>query len=70
MLYIPMIYVGCSPFLAAVLAVILITVITHILIADLQKKSIAAMLGTVCGVVVAGLIALVFGKLGISPAIM
>lgn len=64
MLYIPMIYVGCSPFLAAVLAVILITVITHILIADLQKKSIAAMLGTVCGVVVAGLIALVFGKLG------
>lgn len=62
MLYIPMIYVGCSPFLAAVLSVILITVITHILIADLQKKSIAAMLGTVCGVVVAGLIALIFGK--------
>lgn len=62
MLYVPMMYIGVSPFLAAVAAVVLITVITHILIADLQMKSIAAMLGTICGVVVAGLIALVFGK--------
>lgn len=62
MLYIPMIYIGISPFLSAVVAVMLITVITHILIADLQMKSIAAMLGTICGVVVAGLIALIFGK--------
>lgn len=62
MLYVPMMYIGVSPFLAAVAAVILITAVTHILIADLQMKSIAAMLGTICGVVVAGLIALIFGK--------
>ena len=62
MLYIPLMYIGVSPFLAAVISVILITVITHILIADLQMKSISAMLGTICGVVVAGIIALLFGK--------
>lgn len=62
MMYIPMMYAGCSPFLSAVIASVLITVMTHVLIADLQVKSIGAMLGTVCGVVIAGLIALVFGK--------
>lgn len=62
MLYVPLMYIGVSPFLAAVLSVILITVITHILLADLEAKSVSAMLGTICGVVVAGIIALVFGK--------
>lgn len=62
MLYVPMMYMGCSPFLAAIVAVILITIVTFVLIADFQTKSIAAMLGTVCGVVVAGLIAMAFGK--------
>lgn len=54
MLYIPLMYIGCSPFLAATVSVILIT--------DLEMKSLAAMLGTVGGVVVAGVIALIFGK--------
>ena len=62
LLYVPLMYIGFSPFLAAVLSVILITVITHILLADLEMKSISAMLGTICGVVVAGLIALIFGE--------
>ena len=35
-----------------------------ILLADFQKKSIGAMLGTIAGVVVSGLIALVFGHFG------
>lgn len=61
-LYIPMLYIGVSPFLSAVIAVILITVMTHILLADLQIKSVSAMLGTICGVVVAGIIAIIFGK--------
>lgn len=60
-MYIPMLYIGVSPFLSAVAAVILITIITHILLADLQIKSISAMLGTICGVVVAGIIAFIFG---------
>lgn len=62
MMYVPLMYIGFSPFLAAVISVILITVITHILLADLEMKSISAMLGTICGVVVAGLIALIFGE--------
>lgn len=62
MLYIPMMYIGMSPFVAAIITVILITVVTHILLADLQPKSIAAMLGSIAGVVVAGIIALIFGK--------
>lgn len=62
LLYIPLLYIGIHPFLAAVLAAILITVMTHVLIADFSRKSISAMAGTVGGVVVAGLIALVFGK--------
>lgn len=53
---------GCSPFLSAIAAVILITIVTFVLIADFQMKSIAAMLGTLCGVVVAGLIVMAFGK--------
>lgn len=63
MMYVPMMYIGCSPFLAATLSVVLITVVTFVLLADFQVKSISGMLGTVCGVVVAGIIALLFGKL-------
>lgn len=61
-LYIPLMYIGCSPFVASTISVILITIITFILITDLEIKSIAAMIGTVGGVVVAGIIALIFGK--------
>ena len=46
------------------LSVVIITLITFILLADFQKKSIGAMLGTIAGVVVSGLIALVFGHFG------
>ena len=64
MMYIPMMYIGVSPFIAATLSVVIITLITFILLADFQKKSIGAMLGTIAGVVVSGLIALVFGHFG------
>lgn len=61
-LYIPLMYVGFSPFLAAVIAVITITLVTFILITDFQIKSIGAMIGTIAGVVVSGIIAIVFGE--------
>ncbi len=61
MLYIPMLYIGCSPFWSAVAAVILITVISIVLIGDVSIKSFCAMVGTVCGVIMAGVIALIFG---------
>lgn len=62
MFYIPMMYQGCSPFLAAVITALLITVVTHVLIANFEVKSISAMLGTIVGVIAAGVIALIFGK--------
>lgn len=64
MLYIPLMYIGCSPFIAATISVALITIVTFLLISDLEIKSLAAMLGTVGGVIAAGIIALIFGKFG------
>lgn len=46
-LYIPLMYIGASPFIAATASVVIITVVTFTLIADWQMKSIGAMLGTV-----------------------
>ena len=64
MMYIPMMYIGVSPFIAATITVVIITLVTFILIADFQMKSIGAMLGTIFGVIVSGLIALAFGHFG------
>ncbi|MDY2629517.1 MAG: YibE/F family protein [Lachnospiraceae bacterium] len=61
-IYIPMIYLGCSPFLAAVMCVALITTVSILLIGGMTRKSFCATLGTVAGVVAAGLIAVIFGK--------
>lgn len=55
-LYIPLMYIGVSPFIAATASVVIITVVTFTLIADWQMKSIGAMLGTVFGVVVSGIL--------------
>ena len=57
-------YIGVSPFIAATISVVIITVVTFVLIADFQMKSIGAMLGTIFGVIVSGLIALLFGHFG------
>ena len=60
-LFIPMIYKGYSPFVSAVIIVILTTIVTMYLIGGLTKKSISSMLGTIIGVIIAGLCAAGFG---------
>ena len=60
-LFIPMIYKGYSPFLAAVIVVILTTIVTMYLIDGITVKSISATLGTIVGVVIAGVFASGFG---------
>lgn len=60
--FLPMIYRGGSPVLAAVFVVAVTTVVTMFFIDGFSKKSLAAMAGTVSGVVVAGLFAWLFGK--------
>lgn len=61
-IFLPMIYRGVSPVLAAVLVVVVTTIITMCLIDGISRKSVSAMAGTVSGVVIAGIFAWIFGK--------
>ncbi|HBE81079.1 MAG TPA: YibE/F family protein [Firmicutes bacterium] len=60
-LYLPMIYKGYSPFFAAAVVVILTTIVAIYLIGGYTVKSLAAILGTVSGVIIAGIFAATFG---------
>ena len=62
-LYIPLMYIGVSPFLAAVAVVIVVTIVSIYLICGSTKKGICAMTGTISGVLNAGIFATVFGKI-------
>ena len=59
----PGILKGWNPLLIAILIAIVITVLTIIIISGFCKKSYAAIIGTVSGVVIAGIIAVVVGKM-------
>ena len=61
-IFLPMIYKGISPIISAILVVMFTTVVTMCMIDGITKKSIAAMAGTIIGVIFAGIFALVFGK--------
>ncbi len=61
--FLPMVYRGFSPVAAAVIVVIASTLVTMYLVAGISVKATAAVIGTVMGVLVAGIIALVFGRL-------
>lgn len=66
-LYLPMVYKGFSPFFAAIAVAALTTIVTMCLIGGYTMKSLAAIIGTICGVMVAGLFAAGFGHFaGIS----
>ena len=62
-LFIPMLYRGYSPVLASVLIVILTTCVTLLLLNGWTARSGAAIVGTICGVVISGILAYVFGNL-------
>ncbi len=61
-LYIPMIYKGYSPFLAAVLLAAVTTFVTMYLLGGWSGKTACAVIGTVSGVIIAGISAFLFGK--------
>jgi uncharacterized membrane protein len=61
-LYIPMIYKGYSPFLAAILVAAVTTFVIMYLLGGLSGKTACAVVGTVGGVVIAGISAFLFGK--------
>ncbi|MGN0143728.1 MAG: YibE/F family protein [Clostridium sp.] len=60
-LFIPMMYKGYSPFFAAIIVVILTTIVTMYLIDGITVKSVSASLGTIIGVSISGGLAKVFG---------
>lgn len=60
-LFIPMLYKGYSPFLSAIIVVILTTIVTMYLIDGITIKSVSAALGTIVGVIIAGIFAAGFG---------
>lgn len=62
-LFLPLIYRGVSPILAAAFIVILTTVVVMYLIDGMTTKSKCAMIGTILGVIIAALFAWIFGKI-------
>ncbi|MDD3219264.1 MAG: YibE/F family protein [Lachnospiraceae bacterium] len=62
-LYLPLMYIGVQPFVAAILCCVLISVFTLILIGGFTVKTFSALIGTTAGCVCAGIIAFVFGYL-------
>lgn len=66
-IYLPLVYLGHSPFMTAVLICVLTTAVTLCLIGGMTQKTLAATLGTMGGVVIAGLVATIFSRLsGVS----
>ena len=62
--YLPLMYVGVSPFVAATLTSVIVTVVVMSLIGGCSYKTLCSVLGTVTGVLIAGTTAHLFGYLG------
>jgi uncharacterized membrane protein len=60
---IPLIFKGLSPITAAILTAIITTVMTHLIITGYNRKSFSAMLGTIFGSIIAGIICYIAGNL-------
>ncbi len=62
-MYLPMLYQGWDPFVATILTVVIITVVSLLLIGGYTKKTVCALAGTIAGVAVSGCVAMFFGKI-------
>nr|WP_243277798.1 YibE/F family protein [Clostridium yunnanense] len=62
-LFIPMLYRGYSPVLSSVLIIVLVTCVTLLLLNGYSAKTLSAIFGTILGVSIAAIIALIVGKL-------
>ena len=60
--FLPMIYRGFSPILSAIIVIAFTTIVTMCFIDGISKKSVSAMIGTIFGVIIAGVFALIFGN--------
>lgn len=62
-IYLPLVYLGYSPFWVSVLICIVTTLVTMLLIGGFARKTICATLGTMAGVVIAGAAAAIFSNM-------
>lgn len=62
-LFVPMLYRGYSPIMSSILIIIITSCVTLFLLNSWSAKTLSAILGTISGVVIAGIIELVFGNL-------
>ncbi|WP_446899436.1 YibE/F family protein [Clostridium sp. LBM24168] len=62
-LFVPMLYRGYSPIMASILIIIITSCITLFLLNGWSAKTLSAILGTISGVVIAGIIELILGRL-------
>ena len=62
-LMLPLMFRGVEPMLAAILSAILSIIVTLSLVSGINKKTVTAIIGTISGVVISGIIAYIFGEL-------
>ena len=58
----PLIYQGISPIMITIVVSILTTVVTLGLLGGISSKTLSAIIGTTCGVVISAVAAIIFGK--------
>lgn len=59
---IPIMFRGVSPIIASILTASIIVIVSHLLITGINRKSFSAMIGTITGVIISGLISYLAGK--------
>ena len=62
-LMLPLMFRGVEPMLAAVVSATLSIIVTLSLVSGINKKTVTAIIGTISGVVISGIIAYIFGEL-------
>lgn len=59
----PLLFTGANPIIASIVVASIVIVVSFLLIGDFNKKTYSAILGTIFGVLIAGVLSFIFGKL-------
>ncbi len=62
-IYLPLVYLGYSPFWVSVFICVITTLVTMLLIGGFARKTVCATLGTMAGVIIAGAAATIFSNM-------
>ena len=62
-LMLPLMFRGVEPMMAATIVAILSIIVTLFLVSGINKKTVTAIIGTICGVIISGMMAYIFGIL-------